>query len=70
MRTNVVLDDDLVSQATELTGIQTKRELLREALRVLIATRRRKRLLDLAGRIELAPGYDHKALRHERDAQG
>lgn len=54
MRTNVVLDEDLVEEATRLTGIRTKRELLREALRVLIAAKRRKSLLDLRGKIEFA----------------
>ncbi|MBI2331105.1 MAG: type II toxin-antitoxin system VapB family antitoxin [Chloroflexi bacterium] len=36
MRTNIVLDDDLVTRAQELTGIQTKREVVHEALRTLI----------------------------------
>lgn len=67
MRTNIVLDDDLVREATRLTGIKTRRALVREALETLIESRRRRSLLPLAGKIELAPGYDHKRLR-ERDA--
>lgn len=63
MRTNIVLDDDLVEEAAQLTGIKTKKDLVHEALRVLISTHRRKSLLDLAGKIQLAPGYDYKALR-------
>ncbi len=63
MRTNIVLDDDLVKEATELTGIGTKRELVREALKVLIETLKRKSLLDLEGKIQFAPGFDYKALR-------
>jgi len=63
MRTNIVLDDELVAEAARVSGIKTKRELVQEALRVLIATRKRKSLLDLQGKIEFAPGYDHKALR-------
>ncbi len=65
MRTNVVLDDDLVEEARKLTGIKTKRELVNEALRVLIQTRRRRSLLDLMGKIDFAPGYDYKKLRTE-----
>jgi hypothetical protein len=38
-------------------------DLIHKALRGLIATRKRKNLLDLRGKIELAPGYDYKALR-------
>jgi len=63
MRTNVVLDDDLVEEARRLTGLRTKRALLREALQVLISTRRRKSLLELEGKIDFSPGYDHKRLR-------
>jgi hypothetical protein len=63
MRTNIVLDDDLVAEAARLSGIRTKKDLVHEALRVFIATKKRKSLLDLQGKIELAPGYDYKALR-------
>jgi Arc/MetJ family transcription regulator len=66
MRTNIVLDDELMAEATRLTGIKTKKDLVHEALRVLIATRKRKSLLDLQGKIEFAPGYDHKALREDQ----
>lgn len=66
MRTNIVLDDELVAEAARLTGIKTKRELVHEALRLLVATRRRKSLLDLEGKIQFAPGYDYKALREGR----
>ena len=66
MRTNVMLDDELVEEARQVTGIKTKRELVNEALRVLIETRRRKSLLDIMGKIEFAPGYDHRKLRRDR----
>jgi len=66
MRTNIVLDDDLVKKAARLTGIKTKRALVREALRSLVETRERRSLLDLAGKIAFAPGYDHKALREAK----
>ena len=55
-----------VEEAARLTGITTKKDLVHEALRVLIATRRRKSLLDLEGKIQFAPGYDYKALREGR----
>jgi Arc/MetJ family transcription regulator len=63
MRTNIVLDDDLMAEAARLSGIKTKKELVREALRVFIASKKRKNLLDLQGKIEFAPDYDYKALR-------
>ena len=64
MRTNIVLDDELVAEASRLSGIKTKKDLVNEALRVFIASQRRKSLLDIAGKIKLAPGYDYKALRN------
>jgi Arc/MetJ family transcription regulator len=66
MRTNIVLDDELVAEASRVTGIKTKKDLVHEALRVLVATHKRRSLLDLKGKIEFAPGYDYKALREGR----
>ena len=63
MRTTIVLDDDLMAEASRLSGIKTKKDLVHEVLRVLIASKRRKNLLDLRGEIELAPDYDYKELR-------
>ncbi len=63
MRTNIVLDDELVEKAARLTGIKTKKKLVDEALRVLIAHKKRRSLLELEGKIRFSEGYDHKALR-------
>jgi Arc/MetJ family transcription regulator len=51
-RTNVVLDDELVNEAMELTGITTKRALLEEALRTLIIMRKQAQVRELYGTIE------------------
>ncbi|MCE7875540.1 type II toxin-antitoxin system VapB family antitoxin [bacterium CPR1] len=66
MRTNVVLDDDLVTEAFAVTGLRTKRELIREALRELIRARKKRDLAELAGRIQFRGDFDHKALRELR----
>ena len=63
MRTNVVLDDELIREAFSLTGIRTKRELIHTALQELIRKRTKKDLLDLAGMIQLQDDFDHKKLR-------
>jgi len=63
MRLEIDLDDELVAEAMRVSGITELEELIREALRSLIAQGGRKSLLDLQGKIELAPGYDHKQLR-------
>lgn len=66
MRTNIVLDDELISEASRLTGIRTKRELVREGLKALIRQQRRKSLLDLRGTVQFDPKYDYKGLRRGR----
>lgn len=66
MRTNIELDDELVAEAQRLTGIGTKKDVVHEALRFLVQSRKRKSLRDLRGKIEFAPGYDYKALREAR----
>lgn len=66
MRTNIVLDETLVLEATTLTGARSKRELIDLALRELIRSRRKLNLFDLAGKIQLTDDYDHKALRELR----
>jgi Arc/MetJ family transcription regulator len=49
-----------------LTGVRTKRELVRLALEELIRARKKKNLFDLAGKLELREDFDHKALRELR----
>jgi Arc/MetJ family transcription regulator len=66
MRTNIVIDDKLLRQAFSVSEARTKKDLIHEALRVLVAFRKRKDLTQLAGRIDLADDYDHKALRKTR----
>lgn len=66
VRTNIVLDDDLVAEAFRHSAAKTKKGLVHEALRELIRVRRRKSLQDLRGKIRFAEGYDHKALRTAR----
>ena len=70
MRTNIVLDDDLVEEAFSLTGARTKRELVKLALEELIRRRRKPDLTELAGRIRLREDFDHKALRRTRHGAG
>ena len=67
MRTNIVLDDDLVQEAFSLTDVRTKKELVHLALEELVRIRRKKDLMDLAGRIQLRSDFDHKALRKNRN---
>jgi metal-responsive CopG/Arc/MetJ family transcriptional regulator len=49
MRATVSLDDELLETAREYTGMTERAELIREALKALIAREAGRRLLALAG---------------------
>mgnify|MGYP006271228795 CR=1 FL=1 len=49
MRTTINLDDELLSKAQELSGLEDRGQLLREALRALIERESAERLSRLAG---------------------
>ncbi len=66
MRTNIVLDDELIEQAMRLTGLKTKRAVVHRALEELIRNEKARSLFDLAGRVELADDFDHKRMRELR----
>ena len=51
MRTNIVLDDELVAEAQRITGARTKREVVELALRELVAREKRLGVLALRGRV-------------------
>jgi Arc/MetJ family transcription regulator len=66
MRTNIVLDDELVEEALAVTGARTKREVVHLALQELVRSRKKKDLAELAGRIRFRKGFDPKTLRKLR----
>ena len=66
MRTNIVIDDDLLKEAFSVSRARTKKDLIHEALKELIRLRKRKDLTELAGSIEFYKGFDHKKLRKLR----
>ena len=66
MRTNIVIDDDLLEEAFAVSGARTKKDLIHEALRAFIRLNKRKDLMELAGTINFYKGYDHKKLRRMR----
>lgn len=49
MRASITIDDDLLATAHEYTGVTERAELIREALKSLIAREAGRRLLALAG---------------------
>ena len=63
MRTNIVIDDELISEAFSVSRAKTKKDLIHEALKELIRLKKRKDLTELSGRISFYSGFDHKELR-------
>lgn len=51
MRTNVVIDDKLMSKTMQVTGVKTKRAAIDLALRTLLQIRAQEGILKLRGKI-------------------
>lgn len=51
MRTNIILDDELVERAQQLSGIKTKREVVDQALRTFIRIQEQTRIRALRGKL-------------------
>ncbi len=51
MRTNIVIDDELMVQAQALTGLDTKKAVVDEALRLLIQKYQQQSVRDLRGKL-------------------
>ncbi|MEE8484679.1 MAG: type II toxin-antitoxin system VapB family antitoxin [Nitrospinota bacterium] len=52
LRTNIELDEKLVNEAMRLTRKKTKKELVNYALEELVRKIKRKKLLDLEGKVK------------------
>ena len=64
MRTNIVLNDELVEEALKLSNnVTTKKELVELALKEYVMNRKRKNLKELRGKIEFSEDYDYKKMR-------
>jgi Arc/MetJ family transcription regulator len=51
LRTNIILDDNLVEHAQTLTGIKTKRAVVQAALRMPILMHQQAEIRQLRGRL-------------------
>jgi len=63
MRTNIVIDDELIEQAMRVSGLSIKKDIVALALKEFVERRVRKDLADLRGKINFAEGYDYKLMR-------
>jgi len=52
LRTNIELDEKLVKEGLKLTRKKTKKELVNHALQELVSRLKRKKLLELEGKVK------------------
>ena len=52
MRTNIVIDDQLMADALKATGLTTKKEAVEEGLRLLIRRNRQQEIRKLRGKLK------------------
>ena len=65
MRTNIELDDALVVRALAVTGLRTKKAVVHEGLRLLVALREQEEIRSLRGQLRWEGDLDE--LRRARD---
>jgi Arc/MetJ family transcription regulator len=58
MRTNIDIDDELMTEALRLTGLKTKRAAVEAGLKALIRLNKQKKILDLAAKVHWEGNLD------------
>ena len=51
MRTNIVIDDELMEQALKATGLETKKDVVEQGLRLLVQRKKQQSIRALRGNI-------------------
>lgn len=75
MATNLHIDEMLLNEAVKLGKHKSKREAVNRALECYVQSQKREGLIELFGKIDFDPAYDHKAQRRrdsgpKRDRSG
>ncbi|RLA46405.1 MAG: type II toxin-antitoxin system VapB family antitoxin [Gammaproteobacteria bacterium] len=52
MRTNIVIDDDLMADALKATGLSTKREAVEQGLKLLVRQNQQQSIRKLRGKLK------------------
>ena len=52
MRTNIIIDDDLMDQVMAVTGVRTKREAVELGLRIVLRLQRQGEVRQMRGRLD------------------
>ena len=59
MRTNVVIDDQLIKTALKLSGLRTKKDAIEEGLRLLVQFKRQAKIKDFRGKLKWTSDLDN-----------
>ena len=62
MRTNVVVDDDLMAAALKVSGLKTKKDAIEEGLRLLVQVRSQKEIKRFRGKLTWSGNLDEMRL--------
>lgn len=58
MRTNIVIDDNLMSLALKTTGLKTKKEVVEEGIKMLLKIKNQSQLKSLRGKLHWEGNID------------
>jgi Arc/MetJ family transcription regulator len=62
MRTNVVVDDELMASALQVSGLKTKKDVIEEGLRLLVQVKRQKEIRRFRGKLKWSGNLDEMRL--------
>lgn len=60
MRTNIVIDDELMNRVLKITGIRTKREAVEMGLKALLRLERQEQIRDYRGKLDWEGDLDQQ----------
>ncbi len=62
MRTNIVIDDELMTEAMKLSQLKTKKAVVESGLRLLIQLKKQERVKSLRGKLKWEGNLDEMRL--------
>jgi hypothetical protein len=60
MATNLAIDDQLLQEALEISGLKTKKDTVNLALKEFVDRRKQLEIINIFGKMDPDPNYDYK----------
>jgi Arc/MetJ family transcription regulator len=64
MRTNIVIDEKLMTEALEFSGLKTKREAVEEGLKLLVELKKQEKIRQFRGKLKWEGDLDDMRTDH------